>query len=683
MSKWSKDLVLRALEEIQSPIGTLISACPGRAAAAEDPTWIDDWFRGLVADCNSGTPPKLPKLIASSVEPGVLSPLARPPVAKTVRVLSIQANYFRGYREARAEINLDADLVVVEGRNSTGKTSLSEAVEWLLTGILSRRHTGRYGSARELADCITNEFCPVGNSVWVKRTFAVGDELMHLRRVLVQDYTAASQSAPLSKLYQGDRELTPVEEQALLDELFAGIHPIMMQHTLREFIHNTPEQRRQYFERLLQVDELTALIEKAVIGDARLRDFPCPTGTGALPKLNAFRSTLADSNARQSLELSDRTPITNIPERLRAGLLMAAKAEFTSIAAAAATFEDCRDAILDAQRAARDKEYPILARLRRTPTVPAPNFESVNEAAATFTAAVEAFNASKRAAANIADAERALAQAFDLLCEHGLVTIDQSANQICPVCKISRPTLTQARIAELRSWLPLTQSHQRAKEKLERARARLATDLESLKVAAAPTALDLPRRPTFLKTISNAPPSLQADFNVVYDQAEALARTFRMLHSLAVELGVLATDLETGKANATEYEATLSSLLGTRAMIHEQSTRHLDVLAHLEAAIGASARTDEEYRKRELWLEIASSLSAVIAEVQWERALLQAQKILSDLRNVFIEARGEIIEEAGRLFTDRLSEVWQQLRSDIGARFSRISIPAARGRGYN
>ncbi|MBL0347275.1 MAG: AAA family ATPase [Anaerolineales bacterium] len=39
-------------------------------------------------------------------------------------------------------INLTGKLIVIDGRNSSGKTSLAEAFEWLLSGQLIRRSLG-------------------------------------------------------------------------------------------------------------------------------------------------------------------------------------------------------------------------------------------------------------------------------------------------------------------------------------------------------------------------------------------------------------------------------------------------------------------------------------------------------------------------------------------------------------
>ena len=49
-----------------------------------------------------------------------------------------------------------------------------------------------------------------------------------------------------------------------------------MQHTLRDFVQGEPKARREYFERLLRLDELTELIRQAVVTDDRAADFPSP-----------------------------------------------------------------------------------------------------------------------------------------------------------------------------------------------------------------------------------------------------------------------------------------------------------------------------------------------------------------------------------------------------------------------
>jgi DNA repair exonuclease SbcCD ATPase subunit len=56
-----------------------------------------------------------------------------------VRLMAIHAENFRGFG-ARQEVDLNADVVLVTGGNGNGKTSLTDAIIWVLTGRLEHLH---------------------------------------------------------------------------------------------------------------------------------------------------------------------------------------------------------------------------------------------------------------------------------------------------------------------------------------------------------------------------------------------------------------------------------------------------------------------------------------------------------------------------------------------------------------
>src|ERR1043166_9327813 len=268
------DQIIAILRDQPGPLGTLAKAFPGYLAAVENTHWIDEWFIAQATAFLGSNPPDQ-QVTSSGATAEVLRPLRKPPATSRVRLKSIQPHYFRGFRGNAAPIRLDADPVVVEGRNSSGKTSLAEAFEWLFTGQLSKRSVGH---ARELASCIGNEFRPSGEQTWVEAVITVDGESRRLRRVLIADYSEVQAAACTSALVVDGKSIKPGQAELLLDRLFAGVPPILMQHTLSHFIHGTPDNRRRYFERLLQLDELTGLIEKAVVGDARAAEFIPPVG---------------------------------------------------------------------------------------------------------------------------------------------------------------------------------------------------------------------------------------------------------------------------------------------------------------------------------------------------------------------------------------------------------------------
>ena len=270
--------------------GDLVRAFPG-GKNTEDPNWLGTWFQARIQKHLSG-PLSEPDTILPFDPPADLG-AATPLLVPSIKIKSLQAHYFRGFRQSEGPVNLSGDFIVIEGRNSSGKTSLAEALEWLFSGSLSRRESSDAGNARELEDCVANQFRPAGIDTWVSASFAHTPEgadvqEFSLRRVLTEDYGSTSNATCKSVLYHDDKELTAEAERKVLDKFFAGVPPLLMQHTLRDFVQGEPRKRREYFERLLRLDELTGLIRDAVVTDAKATDFP------SLSRAAAKHTTVAE-----------------------------------------------------------------------------------------------------------------------------------------------------------------------------------------------------------------------------------------------------------------------------------------------------------------------------------------------------------------------------------------------------
>jgi hypothetical protein len=263
---------------------------------------------------------------------------------------------------------MDGDLIVVEGRNSSGKTSLAEALEWLLTGRLSRRECEELGHFSELEDCIGNLFRPEGEETWVSAVFGSGQAddtaTITLRRVLKEDYGSTHSSVCSSVLVLNEHELSDAEEREALDALFASVPPLLMQHTLRLFVQSNPSRRREYFERLLRLDELTDLIFRAVIGDPRLSEFPSPSGSASFSTWEMLASLLQTDEARKAHTGVSRARESDLGRPVREALASIAHAEFSDSVGEAATLEEADAALVKAQAKARQKSFPLLASLR-------------------------------------------------------------------------------------------------------------------------------------------------------------------------------------------------------------------------------------------------------------------------------------------------------------------------------
>lgn len=188
----------------------------------------------------------------------------------------------RGFRAFGAEsrrLDLDAPLTVVHGRNSQGKSSLTEALEFLLTGRSSRRDL-LGGAKAEYHESLRNVHLPVGDQgVWVAAGLRGSDGQVHeVRRELVCDFAQGTECESrllVDGVEQGDLAafgLAPAAGSAL------GA-PVLLQHTLRHVLSTLPKERVAYFKSLLSLTDLDALRERVTQARRRLTGQP-PTPAG-------------------------------------------------------------------------------------------------------------------------------------------------------------------------------------------------------------------------------------------------------------------------------------------------------------------------------------------------------------------------------------------------------------------
>ncbi len=671
------DLVLKALCDLPDPLGSLVRAFPGRAAAAIEAQWIDGWFIEQARAFEAGKPPKPIELTAHEPGAGELSVLAKPPVSTRVRIISILPRHFRGFRTLKEHVNLEAGLVIIEGPNSSGKTSLSEALEWVLTGGLSRRASGH---PRELANCIANEFRPDEELTWVECLLTVDGQPVAIKRVLLQDYSEKATGGAQSEFYRDGQLLTPKEEEELLVSLFAGVAPILMQHTLRQFVHDTPDGRRQYFERLLQIDELTALIEKGVVGDVRLAEFLPPAGAVSYSRWVDLRAALKPA-ARSILEKLERSATLSIAE-LQVALAAVASSEFSESVPQGGSFADALSSIQATQAAARNKRFPLLASLR-----PAEELEALNPTAqilvkttATHRVAQDQFATARRAVDKVSQAELAVTRAVEELVKAGLIDTATTTSVTCPLCEYpDAPTLSAQRVVSVRAQLPLVAAFDQARTVYVASRTELAKEIQALHASLGAATPKIPSKRDIEEQLKAVDPEVrkQADRvrSVAEETAEHLQRTAVLLTNAERALAKEEVDKNDPLIALTDA---LTSLSAAERLITDFANHFGD----LERAVGLLALEDPRYASRERWLNVAADPDAVAQGIRWEGAKVKAQELLADLRTGLIGLRTEIIEDARRTFSERMTDVWNALRRDTASRFSRLTIPTARGRGY-
>ena len=126
-----KSTALGMLLDATGAVGQLVRDYATRNATEED--WLDSWFlRRTELHCESRIPED-EQFVPITIEP-IDAPLLNQSTG--LRIVSVRPNYFRGFKEIHDPIDLTGDLIVIEGKNSSGKTSLAEALEFLFTRIL-------------------------------------------------------------------------------------------------------------------------------------------------------------------------------------------------------------------------------------------------------------------------------------------------------------------------------------------------------------------------------------------------------------------------------------------------------------------------------------------------------------------------------------------------------------------
>jgi hypothetical protein len=718
------DDLLTALMATPTALGGLVAAYPGRAAP-DGAGWLDAWFRahadevyarlrgvrGPAAAGPQGTASDSADDIGLMLPTGVLHALAAAPTpvaTQHVRLLTLQPNYFRGFRALDGPVSVGGRLVVLFGPNSGGKTSLAEALEWLFTGALARRATNELGNARELERCVGNQFCPAGQQTWVEATFTLSPAVaasntpadgspagpvagtvpevrITLRRVLVSDYGATQTSTCVSTLSRDGVALSPADERALLATLFGGVPPLLMQHTLRSFVQSTPAARRGYFEQLLRLDELTHLIEKAVVTAARLPEFPPPTGGVAHRRWTALKAAAPAAGSRAAFRVAERARGEAVEGAVGVGLMAVAAAEFSSLVLHGTEPDVAVRAVEEEQRRVRQQQFPFLARLRPKRAVDESAAAALSPDACVrggtaYLAAVAMSTAARAAATDISESQRVIAQAFAMLTGKGL--IDAGANvQVCPVCaQDAPPSLTADRLRTVSSWAPVAEAVSRAEQRVTSAadelrralRAALETARELLP-AAPPVAEWEPALVGVAESIATAAEATRA----ILDDADVAAARARI-----IALGVALKTAPLAAETAASVPAAMGAMVPDLATLLAAGSRYNGAIAALERAVGTQTTGDPTYALRAQWLEAAADVEATASELHWEHAKVRAQKTLEAAREALKGARQHLLEARRVAFSDGMASVWATLRKDTYSTFKGLAIPEPTARGF-
>lgn len=345
---------------------------------------------------------------------------------------------FRAFGEPQC-LDLPGPMAVVWGPNSQGKTSLAEAIEFLLTGKTIRRELAT-SAIREFSDCLRNAHLTEDETVEVSAEVVHADSQAHtIRRLLTTDY-GANRSCQ-SKLFIDDVETDDLSAVGIILSHPPLEAPILMQHTIRYALMAGPQERTDYFKALLEISDLETVRSKIVLS----------RGTVAVrtPALLSKLETLATR-----AELCDhlQSLATQAPhmQQLERALRAAIGGTFPPHTTLPEDVEACATLLKQRLEEKRQATFPLDGLQIRQPT-------TLQEPAASTWSDFDGFFAAR---ARVDKETARLMQLFKaVLTTPGIGDIAKPTD--CPVCETAL-ALTPARVAAIRAQLEASNEYQTA-----------------------------------------------------------------------------------------------------------------------------------------------------------------------------------------------------------------------------
>jgi ABC-type Mn2+/Zn2+ transport system ATPase subunit len=170
-----------------------------------------------------------------------------------VRLRSITVCGFRAFGSTAQTIELAGTVTVVAGPNSAGKSSLVEAIEFLLAGRTTRQQL-HAGAKSEFAGCLRNVHLQKSAAVWVEATVDIDGQMVAMRRELLADIDSHGDFR--TALTVGGKIVSGVADIGVRLAAVPFETPVLMQHSLRYVLSEKPQVRSDYLKTVLEIADL-------------------------------------------------------------------------------------------------------------------------------------------------------------------------------------------------------------------------------------------------------------------------------------------------------------------------------------------------------------------------------------------------------------------------------------------
>jgi DNA repair exonuclease SbcCD ATPase subunit len=377
------------------------------------------------------------------------------------RINRVEIQGFRAFGKELQTIDIPSRIAILWGPNSQGKTSLAEAIEFLLTGSIVRREL-LASSQDEFADSLRNAHMPAGLPVFVQAEIVDADGKAHLiKRTLVSDYTKKASCASTLEIDGARADQAGLVKLGVVLSQPPMAAPVLMQHTLGYLFSAKPQERSMYFKALLEVSDLDTL-------RAKIADREPFLNRAESPVLAKLRICASQPVLKPSLEPLLETS-ANAPQVDKA-LIAAATALLTSAGATVpATQAERLKMIEDLLAEKRARTFP-LSYFDLKPLKP---WESPKEQSWS-----ELENFIVQAGKLAAETKRLIALFTEVLKIPGVPEIKDPVT--CPVCE-TLDALTPARIGKIREQLQASEDYRKAQTAAQNALRQIETASSNLK----------------------------------------------------------------------------------------------------------------------------------------------------------------------------------------------------------
>jgi energy-coupling factor transporter ATP-binding protein EcfA2 len=503
-----------------------------------------------------------------------------------MRLIGIKPTYFRAFGDSNW-ISLNSNLVVIYGPNGFGKTSISEALEWLLYGKTRRRERGEALSQREHQGSYRNVHAPAGHptSVEAKLKATNGTEYQIKRELQIG---ARNVETSVTFIDAAPADFSTIGLST--DELYK---PVIAQDSLHEIIHAKPKERRDKISAALGLEPLVRF--KTAADKARTRLQASPPDSVSVAKGQLTTIIRAMNQNQQVQTMGQRWSVANFDVESDERELRGAAAQILRVAV-----EDEVDFVSELTRHRAETarrvfdDVPIRIPLNLNNDVI--QFESKR-------AAIEdRVNSLSTALSNFLGATATRYSELQLqFWQKGLELQNQQRPDACPMCE-AEDTFTQEKRAEIQQRISQSSDYTLANRALQNeshATAQFISEFATDASLLFPTFLDHDRRPPLL-TLFGADSDLCETFLNQHDAVHAahnLEQELLANLSLQIEtLPALVKNPATARMAAEIVARLQSDLESVADQIRAQSDQYEDAYASFSPKLASKVSSADTVR---------------------------------------------------------------------------------------